>query len=107
MMGAAENSQRVGIVTAALGAKHDVVDVDESTLCTPRNDAPPSVASQDETAHSRWHVLRCPHRSRAHVGVDGRWLGAPLLDFMASSSHSLFSATDSGSSHRRDGSTEP
>jgi hypothetical protein len=73
MMGAAEDGQRVRIVTAAFRAKHDVVNIHEYALRTPRNDAPSSVASQDETAHGRRHALRCSRRSRAHVG-GGRWL---------------------------------
>jgi hypothetical protein len=37
-------------------------------MATTRNDAPPSIAPHDETAHRRWHVLPSAAWSDAHVG---------------------------------------
>jgi hypothetical protein len=45
MMGAAEDGQRIRIVTAAFRAKQDVVNIHEYALRTSRNDTPSSVAS--------------------------------------------------------------
>jgi hypothetical protein len=68
MVRGAQENEPVRIVIAALGAKLDVVQIQENSLATTRNDAPSSIAPHDETAHGRWHVLPSAARSDAHVG---------------------------------------
>jgi len=70
VMCGAKNDQRVLVVVAALGTEHDVVDVDERSVTTSRNDAPPSVAPHHFATSRRRDVLvstPCPH-----VGGGGR-----------------------------------
>jgi hypothetical protein len=68
MVRGAQENEPVRIVIAALGAKLDMVQIQENSLATTRDDAPSSIAPHDETPHGRWHVLPSAACSGAHVG---------------------------------------
>ena len=67
MVCAAQAHEIVRIVFTALGARLDVVDVDEHRVTATRYDAAAAIAAHDQTSRCGWNGLACA-RAGPHVG---------------------------------------
>src|SRR5688572_1521455 len=68
MVGAAEYDEAVRVVIAALGARLQVVHIDEMRVLAARNDTAPVIAPYHLPSHGGWNVLGRSPRD-APVGV--------------------------------------
>jgi hypothetical protein len=68
MVGTTHGEEIFGVMGAAFGAWHDVVNVQKCPVATSRQAAATVVPTQYATTHGRWNVL-FGSLGRAHVGA--------------------------------------